>query len=156
MADSELVAGENPDSASDSAGNSKGNSAGGDLNIAQGTEHLEMILRSTHGAVGDGSVLEPERAIGPTECTDATNVGQGTYFSTRGFNFQSSNLSATLEAVAEQWQAAGYEIDRRRFDEPNPQLLGKSDGFSFRALAVTAKGIVNLAGDTPCLPPVEG
>lgn len=129
-----------------------------EMNVEDGRKHLKSILDGTHRATAAELPLKDHVVIGPSECRDASNIGFGTYFTTVAFDIQLEGRDGLqlLQAIQAHWAERGYDIDTGRLGSSQPELLGASDGFTFRALAVPGSGWVNLAGDTPCLAKAEG
>ncbi len=126
------------------------------MNIAEGQAHLEHLLAETAADVAPGVTVGPTEVIGPSECTDRLNRGKGTMSTTVGIDLKlepGAKPEELLGPIESYWRRKGYTVDRRKLTRPQPELLGQDGGFTFRALAVAASSSINLAGDTPCLPP---
>ena len=126
------------------------------MNIEEGKEHLRGILVATHRAVAPSLPFELSIDIGPTDCRNHLGRSLGTVEHTLGYQLRLDRPDGAdlLPAIEAHWLRQGYAVDRRRLQDFQPELLGSSDGFVFRALAVPGSGLVHIGGGTPCLPPV--
>ena len=127
------------------------------MDVEEGRQRLEAILIATHRATAVELPMEKGKTIGPSECTFGFNWGLGTYHTTLYFaiELQGHDGSKLLQAIHSYWEEKGYNIKRRQLSPSQPELLGTTDGFFFRALLGPATGKVHLTGDTHCLSPAE-
>lgn len=125
------------------------------MNIAQGREHLRRLLAETHRAVAPGRALTPRIDIGPTDCRGRLGQSLGTQLHSLGFDLrlEQPDGAPLLPEIEAHWRRRGFTVDAHRLQDPQPEVLASSDGFTLRALAVPGSGVVHLGGDTPCLPP---
>ena len=140
-------------SCSSSSGNSK---VRDDISIDEARTQLKQMVNDTAEAVVPGRPHPVFEDIGPTGCEDA-DVARHVFgtFSVDVVLDDGREPAAFLPAVEAYWKDRGYDIDRRRLDDPDPDLIGRKEGFALTALAVPGSGRLNIGGDTPCVPNPE-
>jgi hypothetical protein len=140
-------------SSSAGGGNSK---VRDDLSIDEARAQLKQMVIDTAEAAAPGRPHPVFEDIGPTGCEDA-DVARHVFstFSVDVVLEDGREPAELLPAVEAHWEERGYEIDRHRLDDPEPDLIGRRKGFALTALAVPGSGRLNIGGDTPCVPNPE-
>jgi hypothetical protein len=126
------------------------------LTIAEAKARLQKIVLDTAEAAGPGLPHPVFEDIGPTGCEDTETSPH--VFSTWSVDVvleDGRQPAELLPAVEAHWKDRGYDIDRHRMEDPEPELIGHTQGFAVTALAVPDSGRLNIGGDTPCVPNPE-
>ncbi len=127
-----------------------------DLTIDEAEAQLKKIVLDTAEAAGPGLPRPVFEDIGPTGCEDA-DVSPHVFrtWSVDVVLDDGREPVELLPAVEAHWKERGYDIDRHRLEDPEPELIGRTRGFAVTALAVPGSGLLNVGGDTPCVPNPE-
>jgi len=127
-----------------------------DLSVDEAKAQLQKMVIDTAEAAAPGRPRPVFDDIGPTGCEDADVSPH--VFSTWSVNVKledGRDPAELLPAVEAHWEERGYDIDRHRLDDPEPELIARTKGFAITALAVPGSGQLNIGGDTPCVPNPE-
>ena len=127
-----------------------------DLSIDEARAQLKKMVTDTAEAAGPGRPHPVFSDIGPTGCEDG-DIARHVFssFSVDVVLEDGREPVELLPAVEAHWKEQGYEVDRHRLDDPEPDLIGRRKGFALVALAVPGSGRLNIGGDTPCVPNPE-
>jgi hypothetical protein len=127
-----------------------------DLTVDEAKAQLTKMVLDTAAAAAPGRPHQVFEDIGPTGCEDADVARH--VFSTWSVDVMvedGRDPAQLLPAVEAHWKERGYTIDRHRLDDPEPELISRTEGFAMTALAVPGSGRLNIGGDTPCVPNPE-
>lgn len=140
-----------------SSGGGGGGRVRDDLTIEDAEARLKEIVLDTAEAAAPGLPHPVFSDIGPTGCEDA-DISKHVFrtWSVNVMMQEGREPADLLGAVESHWKQRGYDVDRDRLEDPQPELLGRAEGFVFRALAVPGSGQLNIGGDTPCVPNPDG
>ena len=122
------------------------------MNFDEGHQWLRSTLLGAIRAAEAEQRIRDYKERSPAECNVGRFPQPGTYKARQYYNIQvpsDEESLRVLDRIDAYWTQQGHSVNRARLTDAQPEIVVVTDGFRFRA--VPGSGIVNLAGETPCL-----